>query len=1112
MLSRRAIGLALSGVTFVASTIVAIIFAAEPIAAAPEKPAMAKPALSGEVTLVTGDRVRVSADGTVTVISAPRLGVHISTSVHNGHATVVPSDAAPLLASGRLDARLFDVTTLLESGYDSRRGSLPLIVVHDKGTRDTPGLSGTKVVRDLAAADAVAVEASHGSAWSALTVGSGRTRGLRQGIREVWLDGMQRVALDQSVPQVGAPAAWAAGFTGTGVKVAVVDTGIDATHPDLAGKVVAAQNFTTEPTTEDMSGHGTHVASTIAGTGAASGGLNKGVAPGANLVSAKVCNGSGGCAESSILAGMQWAATQGVDVINMSLGGTDMPGLDPLEQAVNNLTASSGALFVIAAGNSGSNNFTVNSPGSADAALTVGAVDGFDSLAYFSSSGPRVGDTAMKPDITAPGVDITAARSSTSSLPGGSYTDLSGTSMATPHVAGAAAILAQRRPTWTPAQLKAGLMASAAPQAGTTAFGQGSGRLRVDREINQTVLSSPPSISLGRQIAPHGDDPVLNRTITYQNTNTSSGITLTLSLDARDPYGNPAPAGMFSLSGTTVTLAAGGSASVTLTTDTRVAGPEGLYGGWVSATGGATSVSTPFGVHRADGAEITFNLRNRAGQFAPNTEIMMMPITGSIVHFWALPTGPTTLWVPAGVYLVKYVVPEDVNMTGVTVMVNQRMVVTSAGPTTVDVNASTGAPITITGPNPSAQQVVTEVAATLIENGAEVLVGSTFINTGVQHYTGVVGSTATVPGFLGKIRRTMAVPIAGQQPDPFHNSPTSYDFAWFPTPFPVGFTRNVTTAQLATVTATHAAHVNGIAGKGSNAHPAGAVFRIGTIVQFTFDLPFTRTEFYNNDSGSRWEARFSDYLGQSVPYVDIDSAPTAFTPGTNTSQTWNKPVYGPALGMLARPDHHVVRNGDVIQFYPPLMGDNAGRIGNPYVGATGTLTLKRGTEVLASVPYPYAPTLAYAYVPPELNTYTLEASVTRDVPPAVLSTQVSAVWTFKSATVPWNQYTRLPLWYVNFRPTLNASNSAPAATTFSIPLTAAAQPTSSPGSLSTITVQYSLNDGTTWTNATLSGFGANRTARVNHPSGSGFVSLRATVTDSAGNAVTQTIIRAYKFG
>jgi len=401
----------------------------------------------------------------------------------------------------------------------------------------------------------------------------------------------------------------------------------------------------------------------------------------------------------------------------------------------------------------------------------------------------------------------------------------------------------------------------------------------------------------------------------------------------------------------------------------------------------------------------------------------------------------------------------------------------------------------------------------LSENGAEVLVGHTFItiNTVQPHFSGVVGSTGTVPGFLGKIRRTFIVPNPGT--GEYHNAPATYDLAWFPTPFPTGFTRNVTTGQLATVQAAHVAHVNGgIAGKGTNAHPAGSIFRIGTIVQSTFNLPFTFNEFYNTENGVRWEARFSDYLGSPQTYVDIDSAPTGFTAGTTTQQTWNRPVYGPALGALARPEHHVVRNGDVIQFYPPLLGDNVGRAGFPWFGSTGQLTLKRGTEVLNSVPYPWAPSQAYAYVPPELNTYTLEATVSRDAPPAILSTSVSAVWTFRSATVPWNQYTRLPLWYVTFRPNLNATNSAPAATTFSVPLTAAAQPTSSPGSLSTVSVQYSLNDGASWTNATLTGFGANRTARVNHPSGSGFVSLRATVTDSAGNAVTQTMIRAYRYG
>jgi subtilisin family serine protease len=914
------------------------------------------------------------------------------------------------------------------------------------------------------------------------------------------------------VPQVGAPAAWAAGFTGTGVKVAVVDTGIDATHLDLAGKVIAAQNFTTEPDTLDRNGHGTHVASTVAGTGAASGGLNKGVAPGASLLSAKVCTEDGGCTDSAILAGMSWAAQQGADVINMSVGGPDFAGIDPLEQAVNNLTASSGALFVVAAGNSGFlGDYTVGSPGAADAALTVGAVDSGDNLAFFSSRGPRVGDAALKPDITAPGVDITAARSSTSGLPGGAYTDLSGTSMATPHVAGAAAIMVQRRPTWTPAQLKAALMGSAAPQASTRVFGQGAGRLRVDREINQTVLANPPSISLGRQVAPHADDPVLTRTVQYQNRGTSS-VTLTLTLNAQDPSGSPAPPGMFVLSTGTVTVPAGGNASVTLTTDTRVAGPEGLYGGWISAANGSgsVSVSTPFGVHRADGAEITFHLRNRAGQYSPNSELVMIPVTSGIpaIRLFVLPAQPVTVWVPSGAYLVAATLPEDVNLAGgATVMINARMVVSSSTPTTQNLDAAGGGMIDITVPNPAAVREVTEVVGQLTEAGINAVTGHAFVGSPGPIYTKQYGTT-TAPGFITKIRRQMAVPGLVQ---PGHNQTSVYNLAWFPTTFPTGWTRSLTAGQLATVTATHLAHVPGIGAKGINAQPGSVLFPIGLIAQSTFDLPFTRNEFYNTDDGVRWQARFTDYLGTSTNYLDSDSAPTALTAGTTTFQIWNKPVYGPALGALALPDNHVTRNGDVIQMYPPMFGDSEGRAGHPSQGITGTLTLKRGADVLGTWAYPNSPFNVWTNVPPELNTYTLEATVIRDAP-HVLSTQVSAVWTFRSGTVPWNQYTRLPLWYVLFKPNLNASNSTPAGTTFDIPVTAAAQPTSSPGSLSTIGVQYSTNDGSTWTNATLTGSGTSRTARVTHPAGSGFVSLRTTVTDSAGNAVTQTVIRAYRFG
>jgi subtilisin family serine protease len=237
----------------------------------------APPPDGGSVTLVTGDRVLLAPDGRIlTVEPAPgREHIPITRYSSGGHEHVVPHDAVPLLTADRLDPRLFDITLLREFGYDDRRATLPLIT-------DRP----------------VAV-ARNGSRWPALARSAGK----------VWLDGKRKAFLDESVPQIGAPAAWAAGYTGEGVTVGVVDTGVDQTHPDLAGREQAEANFGGSSDTVDRDGHGTHVASTVAA-----------VAPGAKLLDAKVFDDHGFATDSAIIAGLTWAVEQGADVVNLSLG------------------------------------------------------------------------------------------------------------------------------------------------------------------------------------------------------------------------------------------------------------------------------------------------------------------------------------------------------------------------------------------------------------------------------------------------------------------------------------------------------------------------------------------------------------------------------------------------------------------------------------------------------------------------------------------------------------------------------------------------------------------------------------------------------------------------
>jgi subtilisin family serine protease len=279
-----------------------------------------------------------------------------------GDTHVFPSDVRHLV--GRLlDPELFNLSALVRMGYaDATATSLPMIAQHAGTSRRPAGLTAASLrpVRELASVRATAVRqprttaARFGAALARTAVSARRTIGPLAGVNRVWLDRrFHTTALDPNLTQIRVPAAWAQGLTGEGVRVAVLDTGIDATHPDLAGQVVAAANFSESDTTTDRHGHGTHVASTVAGTGARAAGQRRGVAFGADLLNGKVLDDFGFGSESGVIAGMEWAAGQRARVVNMSLGGWPTDGTDPVSQAVERLTASHRTLFVVAAGNSG---------------------------------------------------------------------------------------------------------------------------------------------------------------------------------------------------------------------------------------------------------------------------------------------------------------------------------------------------------------------------------------------------------------------------------------------------------------------------------------------------------------------------------------------------------------------------------------------------------------------------------------------------------------------------------------------------------------------------------------------------------------------------------------
>ncbi|MEU5661547.1 S8 family serine peptidase [Streptomyces longwoodensis] len=641
-ISRRSVRSA--AVTVLSAGLVAGVLPVAGPARAADAPSPPAAGAARTVTLVTGDRVTVTglAGGhrTVTVERPRGAAGAVRTQSDDGEITVVPDEARPYLRAGTLDRRLFDVSALLRQGLgDSATGELPLILTRAPGARAVTPRSAERT-RTLPSIHGIAVEAAKGrELWTEFTRHG-------SGIGAVRLDGRVTADMAESNARIGTPAAWEAGLTGKGVTVAVLDTGVDADHPDLADRVAVSRSFVEGEEGDgvaDRNGHGTHVTSTVGGSGAASDGREKGVAPGATLAVGKVLGDQGSGSESQIIAGMEWAAREvRADVISLSLGTTEpSDGTDPMARAVDTLSAETGALFVVAAGNTGTPS-SVGSPGAADAALTVGAVDPADRPASFTSAGPRHGDNALKPDLSAPGVDILAARSHLTDG-SGPYTTLSGTSMATPHVAGVAALLAEQHPDWTGARLKDALMSTSA-RLDAPAYTVGAGRVSVPDAIGARVTATG-SADLGFHRWPPATDRPVTRTLTYAN---SSGTDTLVRLSVTG-----APDGVVTLADTTLTVPAHGTASTTVTGDATRA-PAGLTSGRVEAVdaAGTPLAHTAFGLVKEDERyTLTVHVKDRDGApAAADLAVQLLAPGADATPEHVGDTGTLALRLPPGTY------------------------------------------------------------------------------------------------------------------------------------------------------------------------------------------------------------------------------------------------------------------------------------------------------------------------------------------------------------------------------------------------------------------------------------------------------------------------------
>lgn len=725
----------------IASAVAAAALAFAPAAAgAAEQPGgddgTSGPAEPRTVTLITGDRVDVTraADGKFAATVTPGEGrdrVTFQTTEVDGELQVLPSDAVPYLAAGLLDDDLFEVSTLIEQGY-ADLDALPLIVSWAPSVQmSTMSVAGATRTRALPSINGAALSAGLDDldeVWQAITPGSaiaeapGATADKRMsgGIDRVWLDGRATASLDRSVPQIGTPDAWAAGYRGDGVRVAVLDTGIDSTHPDFAGQIEEAVDFTESASgTADMFGHGTHVASTIAGTGAGAGGALKGVAPEADLLIGKVLGDDGSGYDSWIIAGMEWAAER-APVVNMSLGGGASDGTDPLSVALQSISERTGALFVVAAGNDGADE-AVSTPSVAPAALSVAAVDRDESLAEFSSRGPGVNSGALKPEISAPGVAIVAARAKGTSMGepvDALYTASSGTSMATPHVAGAAALLAQQHPDWDGARLKDALVSTARPNPELGVYEQGAGRVDLTRAVDASLTATGIA---DFAVQDGGDAGITERAITYRNDGDTE-LSLDLAVEMRNIDGGADGRAAFSAP-TTVTVPAHASSDVAIRIDQSVLGRGRWSGALVATASDGQVVRTAIGAVKR-GPRHTLTIR-AIGFDGRDAFVPVLTLFGDHQGTDAtgyLETGEVAeLQVEEGDYIVQAIIEDYANAqderTGTIILPEVRV----TGDTEIVLDARKTVPIQIRTPEVSEpRSIISWYTHRVFENGRDI--------------------------------------------------------------------------------------------------------------------------------------------------------------------------------------------------------------------------------------------------------------------------------------------------------------------------------------------------------------------------------------------------------
>ena len=1098
---------------------------------------------STSVTLITGDVVTVTGAETdeptyVVAPSDPSRGDVTFAITRTPSATyIVPSDVADLVGPDLvLDQELFNVTRLVDERLDdASRPALPLIIQTSDGQAlgaGVPGLSQGRGLTVLGAHEATLRKS--GTASLGRHLGRGRARaadpvdvrrakgkgavppkvelqgagpGL-DGISRIWLDGEVKASdWDANLTQVGAPSAWSDGVTGSGVKVAVLDTGIDLEHPDLAGKVLDTANFSGTASIADKVGHGTHVAGTIAGTGAAAAGIRRGVAPDAQLLIGKVLGDDGRGDLSNSVLGMEWAVDNGAKVVNMSLGSVPTDGTDPVSEALDQLSADSGTLFVVAAGNTGPGPNTVTAPSVADRALSVAAVDGAGAVAAFSSRGPRVGDDGLKPEIAAPGVAITAPRSSLMTGPAGAYTTMSGTSMATPHVVGIAALVAQKHPDWSGDRIKAALMTTTRPATTGGVFDVGAGQAFAPAALAATLVADRGAVT---ENFSEGQD---ERTSVVTVTNTSDQpVTASVAADA----GQSGSASLVTVSPATLTLAPGASAPVTVTVDGSALPGTGSATGRLTITpSSGSTVTVPVVATRS--RWVTVRATTTSGQPAPGAFVAILNQTdGRYLMAQTNSTGSARVPMSPGALSVTTTIQEQGPLGPVSSVVPLDV---PAGVNEVTTDARTAVPIGAQVGQTTREEMglyglirLNNTARTYISNA--VIAGGAYgpIERGQLR----IAPTTTAPEGTVWLSEHWILANKGSS-NVLGDATKVYDLAFSGETVPARPVHDLDQAA-----------VKGLAVMDTDFTAPGVPFRsqfattvigpgitgLNVATPSYIAAPVRQTRYFT-PGDLLW--RFVPFRGKLVPggsiSMNLEIESRRFTAGESVRNSfWAGPLGAGATATLSRTATGAALTGAFTDFV-----DSAGHGGSyaeftfPSRGQTVTEVWRDGVKVgnrLSTSPLS---------VPAEAARYRLVRSyASDDVFPIGGTTRT--VWETEPVAASGSGAVGLPLTRLVWSGQgLDRSNRATAGADTAIEVSATSSALDpADRSIAATEAMWTTDGGTTWTSATVRQQGPAGTYRFTVPGTAlqtgGWVGLRFNAVDVAGNRVAQTVLRAFPVG